>query len=218
MKSDRRRFVSRIFALGTALTVALPVSAQTTGKDYQPITPVQPTDDPSRVEVVEFFSYGCPHCADFNPLLSTWIAKLPGDVVVKKVPVSFGRAAWANLAKLYYALEITGDLGRLEADIFKAIHQERVNLFEEKTLTDWVARKGVDQKKFADTFASFGVMSKVKRGDQMAQAYRISGVPSLAVDGKYMVNGKDFVETLANADKLIALARSDKSGKGAGKK
>ena len=218
MKFDRRRFVSTVFALGAALSVALPAQAQTAGKEYQPIVPAQPTEDAARVEVIEFFSYGCPHCADFNPLLSTWIAKLPGDVVVKKVPVSFGRAAWANIAKLYYTLEITGDLGRLEADIFKAIHQDRVNLFEEKALTDWVVKRGVDQKKFSDTFASFGVMSKVKRGDQMAQAYRIGGVPSLAVDGKYMVNGKDFVETLANADKMIALARSEKSGKGAGKK
>ncbi len=213
MKFARRSFVTTIFALGAALTVAMPTSAQTAGKDYTPILPAQPTEDASKIEVLEFFSYGCPHCADFNPLLQAWVAKLPGDVVFRKVPVTFGRAAWANIARLYYALKVTGDLDRLESDIFKAIHIDRINLFEEKSLLEWVAKKGVDQKKFAEAFNSFGVMSQVKRGDQMAQAYKIQGVPALAVDGKYLVGGKDFNEQLANADKLIAKARSEKSGK-----
>jgi thiol:disulfide interchange protein DsbA len=213
MKFARRSFVTTIFALAAALTVAMPSSAQTAGKDYTPISPAQPTEDASKIEVIEFFSYGCPHCADFNPLLQAWVDKLPGDVVFRKVPITFGRAAWANIARLYYALKVTGDLDRLESDVFKAIHNDRINLFEEKSLLEWVAKKGVDQKKFAEAFNSFGVMSQVKRGDQMAQAYKIQGVPALAVDGKYLVGGKDFSEQLANADKLIAKARSEKSGK-----
>jgi thiol:disulfide interchange protein DsbA len=213
MKVSRRSFVGSVFALISVLTVATPSFAQTPGNDYTPIVPAQPTEDAAKIEVLEFFSYGCPHCADFNPLLSAWVAKLPADVVVKKVPITFGRAAWANIAKLYYTLEITGDLHRLEADVFKAIHVERVNLFEEKTLTEWVVKKGVDPKKFTETFASFGVMSKVKRGDQMAQAYKISGVPALAVEGKYLLADMGFSERLAVADKLVAKARSEKSGK-----
>ena len=209
MKFDRRSFVAAAFALGAA--VAMPAFAQ--NAPYTPITPAQPTEDASKIEVVEFFSYGCPHCADFNPLLHAWAAKQPGDVVVKKVPITFGRAAWANIAKLYYTLEITGDLQRLESDVFKAIHGERVNLFDERTLTEWVVKKGVDAKKFADTFNSFGVMSKVRRGDQLAQAYKIQGVPALAVEGKYLVGGKDFNEQLSIADKLIAKSRSEKPGK-----
>ena len=211
MKSARRKFIG--VAVGTALALSLPVIAQTAGKEYLPIVPAQPTDEPAKIEVLEFFSYGCPHCADFHPLISAWVAKLPGDVVFKRVPITFGRAAWANIARLYYTLEATGDLARLDGDVFKAIHNERINLFEEQGLLDWVAKKGVDQKKFRETFNSFGVMSKVKRGDQLAQAYKISGVPSLAVDGKYMINGKDFAEQLANADKMIAKARSEKPGK-----
>jgi thiol:disulfide interchange protein DsbA len=213
MKFARRSFVTTIFALGAALTVAMPSWAQTAGKDYTLISPAQPTEDAGKIEVLEFFSYGCPHCADFNPLVTAWAAKLPGDVVFRKVPITFGRAAWANIAKLYYALKVTGDLDRLESDVFKAIHNDRVNLFDEKSLLEWVAKKGVDQKKFAEAFNSFGVMSQVKRGDQMAQAYKIQGVPALAVDGKYLVGGKDFNEQLAIADKLIAKARSEKSGK-----
>ena len=213
MKFDRRSFVAAAFALGAA--VAMPAFAQ--NAPYTPITPAQPTEDASKIEVVEFFSYGCPHCADFNPLLHAWAAKQPGDVVVKKVPITFGRAAWANIAKLYYTLEITGDLQRLESDVFKAIHVERQNLFEERALTEWVVKKGVDTKKFSETFNSFGVMSKVKRGDQMAQAYKIQGVPALAVEGKFLIGGRDFNETLSIADGLIGKLRIDKN-KAAGKK
>ena len=196
-----------------ALTVSISSLAQTAGKDYTPITPAQPTDDAAKIEVLEFFSYGCPHCSDFHPLISSWAAKLPGDVVLKRVPITFGRAAWANTAKLYYALEATGDLARLDGEVFKAIHNDRLSLFEEKAIVEWVARKGVDQKKFSEAFNSFGVMSKVKRGDQLAQAYKIQGVPAMAVDGKYLVGGSGFNEVLANTDKLIAKARSEKSGK-----
>lgn len=213
MKFARRSFVAAIFALGAALTVALPAQAQSAGKDYTAITPAQPTEDAGKIEVLEFFSYGCPHCSDFHPQLSSWIGKLPSDVVVKRVPITFGRGAWANIAKLYYTLEITGDLAKLDGDVFKAIHAERINLFEEKALAEWVVKKGVDPKKFSETFNSFGVMSKVKRGDQMAQAYKIQGVPALAVEGKYLVGGKDFTETLQISDKLIAKVRSEKSGK-----
>jgi len=118
MKFDRRNFLSA--SMGAALTLAMPAIAQSAGVDYTPISPAQPTEDAAKIEVVEFFSYGCPHCADFNPLLAAWVAKLPSDVVFKKVPITFGRAAWANIARLYYTLEVTGDVARLESDIFKA--------------------------------------------------------------------------------------------------
>jgi thiol:disulfide interchange protein DsbA len=209
MKDTRRSFIGSVFGLFFGFTVAMPAFAQ--GAAFTPITPAQPTEDASKIEVLEFFSYGCPHCADFNPVLTAWAAKLPSDVVVKKVPITFGRAAWANIAKLYYALEITGDLNRLEADVFRAIHGERVNLFDERTLTEWVVKKGVDAKKFGETFNSFGVMSKVKRADQMAQAYKISGVPALAIEGKFLIGDMGFNEKLAVADKLIAQARSEKA-------
>lgn len=217
MQIERRSFVGRtlksFLAMAAALAIAVPALAQTAGKDYTPIEPPQPTDNPAKIEVIEFFSYGCPHCADFNPLVTAWAAKLPADVSFKKVPITFGRAAWQGISRLYYTLEATGDLPKLDAAVFKAIHEERVSLFDEKTLNEWVAKKGVDPKKFADTYNSFGVMSKSKRADQIAQAYRIQGVPAIAIDGKYMVTGKDFNDTLAIADKLIAKARAEKAKK-----
>ena len=211
MQFARRSFLG--VTVAAALAISLPALAQTAGKDYTPISPAQPTDDPAKIEVVEFFSYGCPHCSDFHPVVSAWAARLPGDVVFKRVPITFGRAAWANLAKLYYSLEATGELARLDGEVFKAVHNDRLNLFEEKAIVEWVARKGVDQKKFTEAFNSFGVMSKVKRGDQLAQAYKIQGVPAMAVDGKYLIGDMGFKEKLAVADKLIAKARGEKPGK-----
>ena len=212
MKASRREFVAGLAALGAVL--ASPLSVQAAGgPEFTPVVPAQPVEDASKIEVLEFFSYGCPHCYEFSPVLGLWASKLPTDIVLRKVPVSFGRAAWGNLSRLYYALEVTGDVARLESDIFKAVHAERQNLFDEKGAADWVAKKGLDVKKFSDAFNSFGVMSKVKRADQMAQAFKISGVPALAVDGKYLVGGKDFAETLAITDKLISKVRSEKGGK-----
>jgi thiol:disulfide interchange protein DsbA len=211
MQFARRSFFG--VTVAAALAIGLPALAQTAGKDYTPVSPAQPTDDPAKIEVVEFFSYGCPHCSDFHPLVSAWAAKQPGDVVFKRVPITFGRAAWANLAKLYYSLEATGDLARLDGEVFKAVHNDRLNLFEEKAIVDWVATKGVDRKRFTEAFNSFGVMSKFNRGDQLAQAYKIQGVPAMAVDGKYLVGDMGFKEKLAVADKLIAKARSEKAGK-----
>ena len=217
MHIERRGFMGRLLksflTLGAALALAGPAWSQAPGKDYTLIEPAQATDNPAKIEVIEFFSYGCPHCSDFNPVLNAWAAKLPADVAFRKVPVTFGRAAWANIARLYYTLEATGDLAKLDGAVFKAIHDERVPLFEERTLTEWVAKKGADPKKFSETFSSFGIMSKVKRADQIAQAYRIQGVPAIAVDGKYLVSGKDFNETLAITDKLIARIRAEKGKK-----
>lgn len=213
MEFSRRRFVASAIAMGATLSVAGPLAAQTAGREFVPLNPAQPTDDPTKIEVIEFFSYGCPHCADFNPLLNQWAAKLPADVVLRKVPVTFGRAAWSNIGKLYYALELTGDLKRLESDVFKAIHKERTNLFDEKSILSWVAARGVDRQKFADAFGSFGVQSKLRRGDQLAAAYKIEGVPALGVDGKFLIGSMGFDQQLAVADKLIARARSEKAGK-----
>ncbi|MDR2838094.1 MAG: thiol:disulfide interchange protein DsbA/DsbL [Azonexus sp.] len=210
MPFDRRRFIHALSGIAVSFALALPAQAQTVGKDYTLISPPQPTENPAKVEVLEFFSYGCSHCAEFYPLLSAWAAKQKPDVVIKKTPVSFGRAAWANIAKLYYTLEVTGDLARLDGEAFRAIHGQKVNLFEERAATEWAVKNGVDQKKFTEAFNSFGINSKVRRGDQLQQAYKVDGVPALVIDGKYMAGGENFEQMLANADKLIAKARAEK--------
>lgn len=193
--------------------VALSASAQTAGRDYSPITPAQATDNPAQIEVLEFFSYGCPHCSEFHPTVSKWSAKLPADVTFKRVPVSFGRAQWASLSKLYYALEATGDLAKLDGAVFHALHEKGLKLYDDKSIAEWVTAQGVDAKKFSDAYNSFGVVSKVKRGDQLAQGAKIQGVPALAIDGKFLIVNegvKDYAELVARADKVIEKARSER--------
>ena len=211
--------ISRWFmaiALAT-LAVVSPVRAElAVGRDYVPIVPAQMTDNPAKIEVIEFFSYGCPHCNEFHPTVSRWSASLPADVTFKRVPVSFGRPQWASLARLYYALERTGDLSRLDGAVFDALHKTGSKLYDDKSITEWVAAQGVDAKKFSDAYNSFGVVSKARRADQMSQAYKIQGVPAMAVDGKYLVTGKE-IKSLAElpmlTDQVIGMARSERKKK-----
>jgi len=203
-------------ALAT-LAMVLPAQAElAVGRDYVAIVPAQMADNPARIEVIEFFSYGCPHCSEFNPTVSKWSAALPSDVAFKRVPVSFARPQWASLARLFYALEVTGDLSRLDSAVFDALHKKGDKLYDDKSIIEWVTAQGIDAKKFTDAYNSFGVVSKAKRADQMAQAYKIQGVPAIAVDGKYLVTGKEIkghADLLALTDQVIGMARADRKKK-----
>ena len=194
-------------------SLALPAQAElVVGRDYVVLNPAQPTDDPAKIEVIEFFSYGCPHCSDLNPAATKWAAKLPADVVFKRIPVGFNNPFYQLMAKLYYALEAIGELQRLDSAAFDAIHNKGLRLIDDKSVLEWVSGQGVDAKKFSDAFKSFGVISKAKRADQMAQSSKIQGVPALLVDGRYLVVGKDVKShdgLLALTDQVIGKARAD---------
>ena len=197
----------------TLFSLALPAQAElVVGRDYVVLNPVQPTDDPAKIEVIEFFSYGCPHCSDLNPAAMKWAAKLPADVAFKRIPVGFNNPFYQLMAKLYYALEAIGELPRLDSAAFDAIHNKGLRLIDDKSVLEWVSGQGVDAKKFSDAFKSFGVISKAKRADQMAQSSKIQGVPALLVDGRYLVVGKDVKShdgLLALTDQVIGKARAD---------
>jgi thiol:disulfide interchange protein DsbA len=203
-------------AIALALfSLALPVQAQlAAGKDYIVIEPALGTDNPAKIEVIEFFSYGCPHCSDLHTPISKWAARLPADVAFKRVAVGFGNPYYQNLAKLYYALEAIGELQKLDSSVFHAIHEKGLKLIDDKSILEWVTAQGVDAKKFSDAYNSFGVVSKTKRADQMVQASKIRGVPSLVVDGRYLVttqNIKSHADLLAQTDKVIDKARSERN-------
>lgn len=208
----RRYFLSALLALAAGLSFQ--TAALAAEGNVETLNPAQPTDSPGKIEVVEFFSYGCPHCNTFNPALHSWAGKQSGDVVFKRIPVTFNRAAWANLAKIFYALEATGDLAKFDGAVFQALHVDRTNLADEKVLMEWAAKKGIDPKKFAEAYGSFGVMSKVKRAEQLTKSYHIDGVPAMAVDGKYLVTANENLESmLVSVDKLVGKLRLEKAGK-----
>jgi thiol:disulfide interchange protein DsbA len=207
-----------VLCLGAvALGAGAPARAQLVeGKDYRLLTPPRPTSSPGKIEVVEFFSYACPHCAKFNPLVSGWLAKLPKDVAFRRVAVSYGRPPWMNLSRAYYALDATGDLRKLDAALFRAIHDDHQNLFDEQSIADWVGKEGGDAARFANAYVSFGVNNETVQADQMAEDYGIDAIPTLAVNGRYVVisptqaadEEQTFRELLVLTDKVIAMARA----------
>jgi thiol:disulfide interchange protein DsbA len=177
-RAARALLLATLFSVGVA-------SAADKGIDYIPIIPEQPTDSGKKVEVVEVFSYACPHCANLAPSIEAWARKLPANVVYKRIPVSFGRQQWAVMSKTYYALEAMNEADRLHEKIFSAIHTEKLNLFSEDILFDWIAKQGVNRQKFLDAYNSFAVQSKLARGDQKSMAYGVDSVPTIIIDGKY---------------------------------
>ncbi len=204
-----------LFAL--FLTLAAPLSltpahaAPAQGTDYTLITPPQPQIAPgNKVEVIEFFSYGCPHCYHLYPLLTDWKKTLPANAVLIKVPVSFGRREWGQLVRAYYTLEATGDLERLDGKLFDAIHAQNQPLFDLDSLAAWAAQNGIDANKFRAQFNSPEVTAKAMRADQLSRDYKINGVPTLAVAGKYRAIGKDFPDMLRITRELVDMAAAGK--------
>lgn len=202
--------ISLLLAAGSAS------AALQAGREYKPLTPPQPVETGAKIEVIEFFWYSCPHCYDLEPTLKKWVARLPKDVEFRRIPAVLADS-WAPNARTFYTLEALGELGRLHGDVFDAIHAGHVRLENEKIQFEWMAKKGIDGKKFSDAWNSFSVQSKTKRAEQLTHAYGIDardvGVPALIVDGKYltmisMAGGPD--QLMKVLDELIAKARSER--------
>ena len=213
---NRVRGAARFKMLTLLLLAVLPQMAGAElqmGRDYGRVDPPQRTNDPARIEVIEFFSYACPHCNELQPIISKWVAALPKDVEFIRVPVEFGRPDWGALAKTYYALQFSGDISRLDGAIFRAIHEQHVRLSDESSIAAWLATQNVDRKKFTDLFNSFSVVSKKAQADQMTMKYKVEGVPAIYIDGKYRLiaaNSQSYTDWPPLLDALVAKARAEK--------
>lgn len=203
-----------LFAL--FLSIAAPLSlapaqaAPAQGTDYSLINPPQAQTTPGKVEVIEFFSYGCPHCYHLSPLLTEWHkSELPANAVLIKVPVSFGRRDWGQLVRAYYTLESMGELERLDVQLFGAIHAQHQPLFDVDSLAGWAAKNGVDANKFRAQFNSPEVTAKAMRAEQLSRDYKINSVPTLTVAGKYRALGKDFPDMLRITRELVEQATAN---------
>ncbi|HJV69421.1 thiol:disulfide interchange protein DsbA/DsbL [Ideonella sp.] len=199
-------------ASGLGLLGAGPARAQggpVEGTHYQRLAKPIPMATTGKIEVAEFFWYGCPHCFALEPALEQWLTKLPPDVNFRRVPAGF-TPQYEFHQKVFYALEAMGQLGNVHRKLFNAIHQEHKRMSTEAEVTAFVASLGVDGAKFAETMKSFSVIGKVRQARQLADAYAIDGVPTLGVQGRWrtsasMAGGVD--KTFVVADYLIAQAR-----------
>jgi len=174
-------------------------------------TPI-PVETEKKIEVIEFFSYGCPHCAEFEPYLEDWLKTLPSDVAFRRIPVMF-QPQWVDLAKVYYTLDAMGEESKLSPEVFTAIHGKGVNLSQPAKFFDWAASKGLDRKKVEDLYNSFTMSGRVNRAKQLAQAYNIQEVPTIVIDGKFITSPSragTHAGTPAVMSQLVAKARAER--------
>lgn len=208
---QRRQFSHLLLGAG-ALALGGRAAAQggpVEGTHYVKLSQPVATPGSGKIEVVEFFSYACPHCNAFEPTLEGWIKKLPADVAFRRAPVPFLQNA-DNFQKLYFALEALGQVDALQRKVFYAIHGERQRLDKPADIAAFLAKNGVDSAKFMDVFNSFSVQTKARQASQLSEAYRIDGVPALGVQGRYytsvsLAGGPD--RALAVADFLVQRVR-----------
>lgn len=203
-----------VAVLAMSATVATPTHAQPVGnRDVVKLNPPQPVENDGKIEVLEFFAYGCPHCAALEPKLEAWAKKLPADVKIRRVPGAPALRGIDN-ASLFYTLEAMGLQEKLQQKIFDAANVQNVILGNPATLNSWLEKQGVDIKKFAEIQKSFSIQNKISRAKAMYVDYKIGSVPTIVVNGRFAAttpqgsSGPD--QLFINVDKLIAEARPGK--------
>jgi len=172
--------------LAACALAALPAAAQPKYA-YSELKPALQVESDGKIEVLEFFWYGCIHCYNLEPMVEKWEKTLPKDVQFRRVPAVFNDR-WAIDASIFYALEAMGLIEKLHRPLFDAIHKDRLRTDVQKDFMEWLQKQGVDTKKFTETMKSFGVQSKMRRAAQMTALYKIDGTPAMAVHGRYTVS------------------------------
>ena len=181
------RYIFYLFGMLMAALVAIAQGAKdefVLGKHYQAVTPAQPVQTAGKIEVLEIFWYGCPHCYDFEPFINRWLSAKPSDVEFQRMPAVF-RPDWALHAKAYYTAEALGVLDKIHTPLFKAIHEDKRKLNDESSLAKLFSEHGVSKEEFSTSFNSFTVESKTRQALHMVRQYGIGGVPAIVVNGKY---------------------------------
>lgn len=215
----RREFSSRLLSLtagASALASATCAFAQgepVEGTSYVKLSQPIPMAAGGKIEVVEFFWYGCPHCSAFEPTLAAWQKKLPADVSFRRAPVVFREEPFTTHQKLYYSLEAMDLIDAMQRKVFNAIQIDRAKLDNLPEILTFMAKNGVDTGKFTEVFNSFSVQTKARQAKQLAEAYRIDGVPTLGINGRYYTSPSlagTPEKALSVADYLIQ--RSRKTG------
>jgi protein dithiol oxidoreductase (disulfide-forming) len=215
---SRPFLLAALAALFSVVQVSFAVAQQPALKansDYALIEP-QPVTTGDRIEVVEFFWYGCPHCNNLQPSLEAWLKRKPADVELRRIPTIF-RESWVPHARLYYTLDALGEVGRLHQAVYRAIHLERESLMTAAGTAEWAARNGIDATRWLAAYNSPEVERKVQESRTQTRAYSIQGTPSLVVDGRYMTSSgmaESMPAVITTLDGLIAMARERRASAG----
>jgi thiol:disulfide interchange protein DsbA len=209
----------KILALAASLALlAFGAFAQAPAQPYAVLSPAQPPDGSGKIEVVEFFWYGCPHCYALEADVNAWLKKAPKDVVFKRVPAA-PNPQWEQSAALFYTLESMGLIEQYHSRVFDAFHKENKNLGNKRIREEWLKANGIDVAKYNEVEKSFTVATKLQRAKQMTANYKVDSVPRVFVNGKYYT-AAEFAGSnsriFAVVDQLIDMARKQKSASAAG--
>jgi protein dithiol oxidoreductase (disulfide-forming) len=212
----KRREFAAVLASGAlgAAALAGPVRAQggapVEGKDYLRLSSPLPAPPGGKIEVVEFFWYGCPHCNTFEPMLDAWARKQPDYVSFRRVPVAFREEPYVAHQRIYFALEEMKLTEAMHRKVFAAIHVDRQRLDKPADIAAFMTKNGVDGAKFLEFYNSFSVQSKARQATQLAQAYKLDGVPAIGIQGRYFTSASlagSHERALAVTDYLIQQLR-----------
>ncbi|HED32769.1 MAG TPA: thiol:disulfide interchange protein DsbA/DsbL [Gammaproteobacteria bacterium] len=158
------------------------------GIEYTQLEKAISTQTGDKIEVLEFFWYGCPHCFAFEPTIKKWKKTLPANVKFIRVPSPIN-PSWMVHTKAYYTLQIMGEGDKQHDAIFQALHIDKKKIYSKEAIADFLATRGVNKGKFLANFDSFAVEMRARQALQLGQQYNINGVPALAVNGKYTISG-----------------------------
>lgn len=181
---------------------------------YTVITPAQPTQSADKIEVLEIFWYGCPHCYAFEPYLRQWLANKSATVEFRQVPGILGNN-WVPHAKAYYVAEALGILDKVHQPLFDAIHKDKRNIYTDDDIRAFFIGLGVDEARFSEIYNSQELLNKLRQAYELQQKYRITGVPTVIINGKYLTSPSmagSHEQTLKVMDYLVdkELAESPK--------
>ena len=183
--------------------------------EYRLIAP-QPVETGSRIEVIDFFWYGCPYCNALQPALEGWSRRKPADVALRRVPAIL-RESWAPHARIFYTLEQLGEVERLHLKVYEGYHVDLLHMSKPEVVVEWAARNGIDPRRWLDTYHSPEVDARVRRAREITVAYAVDVTPTLVVDGRYLTSGRyvpgnDVRDVVPILEDLVLLARRERSG------
>jgi len=180
----RKLVLTALFVTASLFGLAAQAAEFREGKEYVALKNPVPVAEPGKIEVVEMFWYGCPHCYQFEPVINPWVEQLPDDVAFKRIPAMFG-GVWNVHGQLFLALESMNVEQKVHDAVFSAYHNERKKLATPEEMAAFLAGHGVDREAFLKAYNSFGVKARVEQAKKLGMAYQITGVPVLIVNGKY---------------------------------
>lgn len=181
--------------------------------EYRLIAP-QPVETGDKIEVIDFFWYGCPFCDELQPALEDWIRRKPADVALRRVPVIL-RDTWAPHARIYYVLEALNEVERLHLRVYHSYHVEKLHMSRPDVMVEWAVRHGIDRKRWLDAYYSPEVDARVERAQRLVRTYTVEGTPSLVVDGRYLTSSsmtKTVRDVIPVVEDLVRIARQKRSG------